>query len=98
MHQKRKERECNSRPALVHLHFIAQAQNLNKCVSSFKSFTARLIIDHLQAQHVDRLLERLRFAKRAHKTDREYQFWQEGVHPERVFSEAIMREKFTLIL
>ena len=34
-----------------HLHFIAQADNLNKCVSSFKSYTARQILDHLAAQH-----------------------------------------------
>lgn len=32
-----------------HLHFVAQAQNLNKCVSSFKSFTAGQIIKYLQA-------------------------------------------------
>ncbi|MDP2904211.1 MAG: transposase, partial [Methylovulum sp.] len=43
------------------------------------------------------LLDRLRFAKRAHKTDRDYQFWQEGVHAELVFSETIMREKLEYI-
>jgi REP element-mobilizing transposase RayT len=61
-----------------HLHFIAQAKDLNKCVNSFKSYTAWLIIDHLQALRVKRLLAYLRFFKRAHKTDREYQFWQEA--------------------
>lgn len=80
-----------------HLHFVAQARNLNKCVSSFKSFTARQIIDHLQIQKVEGLLKRLRFAKRAHKIDREYQFWQEGVHAELVFSETMMREKLDYI-
>jgi REP element-mobilizing transposase RayT len=75
-----------------HLHFIAQAKDLNKCVSSFKSYTARQIIGHLQAQRVKRLLAHLCFFKRAHKTDREYQFWQEGVHAELVFSEAMMRD------
>ena len=80
-----------------HLHFVAQAKNLNKCVSSFKSFTARQIIDYLQAQHVEQLLTRLRFSKRAHKLDREYQFWQEGIHAELVFSEAMMREKLDYI-
>ena len=80
-----------------HLHFIAQARDLSKCVNSFKSFTARQIIDCLQAQHVDRILGRLHFAKRAHKADREYQFWQEGVHAELVFSEAMMREKLDYI-
>lgn len=76
-----------------HLHFIAQAQDLNKCVSSFKSFTARRIIDFLHAQRADRLLEQLRLARRAHKIDRKYQFWQEGVHPELVFSDVMMRQK-----
>jgi putative transposase len=80
-----------------HLHFIAQAQNLNKCVSSFKSFTAGQIIDYLEAQKAERLLQRLRFSKRAHKTDRKYQFWQEGVHAEMIFSEAMMREKLDYI-
>ncbi len=80
-----------------HLHFIAQAENLNKCVSSFKSFTARKIIDHLQARRVERLLTHLRFFKSAHKVDREYQFWQEGFHAELVFSEAMMREKLDYI-
>ena len=80
-----------------HLHFIAQAKNLNKCVHSFKSFTARQLIDYLQAHHAERLLTRLRFSKRAHKTDREYQFWQEGVHAELIFSEAMMREKLDYI-
>ena len=80
-----------------HLHFIAQAQDLNKCVRSFKSFTARQIIDYLQVHHGDRLLDRLRFSKRAHKADREYQFWQEGVHAELVFSEAMIQEKLNYI-
>ncbi|MEQ1545412.1 transposase [Methyloglobulus sp.] len=80
-----------------HLHFIAQAQNLNLCVSSFKSFTARKIIDYLKLQNAQTLLARLRFAKLAHKQDREFQFWQEGVHAELIFSEAMMREKLDYI-
>ena len=80
-----------------HVHFIAQAPDLRRCVSSFKSFTARQIIDYLLAQHATRLLERLRFSKRAHKVDRNYQFWQEGVHAELIFSETMMREKLTYI-
>ena len=80
-----------------HLHFIAQAPDLRSCVNSFKSFTARQIIDYLRVQQATRLLERLSFSKRAHKTDRDYQFWQEGVHAELIFSEAMMREKLTYI-
>ncbi len=80
-----------------HLHFVAQAPRLDTCVSSFKSFTAARLIDLLEARAATRLLARLRFAKRAHKRDREYQFWQEGSHAEMVFSEAVMREKLDYI-
>jgi len=80
-----------------HLHFIAQAPDLRSCVSRFKSFTARQIIDYLQAQHSTSLLERLRFSKRAHKVDRDFQTWQEGVHAELIFNETMMREKLVYI-
>jgi len=80
-----------------HLHFVAQAPRLDKCVSSFKSYTARLLIDSLTEHHAETLLTRLRFSKRAHKIDREYQFWQEGVHAEMVFNEDIMRQKLKYI-
>jgi len=40
-----------------HCHFIAQAPNLNKVVSNFKSFTARKIIDLLKAKKAEMLLK-----------------------------------------
>ncbi|MEI8571684.1 transposase [Methylomonas sp. LW13] len=80
-----------------HLHFIAQSTSLDKCVASFKAYTARRIIDHLQAKRAEQLLQRLRFAKCAHKHDREFQFWQEGVHAELILNEAMMREKLDYI-
>lgn len=80
-----------------HIHFIAQAEHLDKCLSSFKAFTARRILDHLEEKRAEYLLTRLRFSKRAHKTDREYQFWQEGSHAELVLSDAMMREKLEYI-
>jgi putative transposase len=80
-----------------HLHFVAQAPRLDKCLASFKSYTAARLIDLLEARKAEHLLARLRFAKLAHKQDREYQFWQEGSHAEQVFSEAVMREKLDSI-
>ncbi len=80
-----------------HLHFVAHAPRLDKCLASFKFFTARNIIDYLRQKQANRLLERLRFLKRAHKVDREYQFWQEGIHAELVFSEEVMRQKLEYI-
>ncbi|GAB4290868.1 MAG: hypothetical protein Kow0096_04700 [Thiohalomonadaceae bacterium] len=80
-----------------HVHFVAQAERLDRCVSRFKSFTARRIIDHLQERNSEHLLDRLHFVKRLHKADRDYQLWQEGTHAELIFSEAMMREKLEYI-
>jgi putative transposase len=80
-----------------HLHYLAQADDLSRCVAGFKSFTARKIIEHLQSIGAERALERLRVAKRTHKHDRQYQFWQEGSHAELVCSEAVMRQKLDYI-
>jgi len=80
-----------------HLHFVAQSERLDLCVKHFKSYTARRIIDHLAAHSEAHLLARLRSAKLAHKTDREFQFWQEGSHAELVFSDDMMREKLDYI-
>ena len=80
-----------------HLHFVAQAPDLSKCLSQFKSFTARQIIDDLQSKGADKALQRLRFSKRAHKQDRVYQLWQEGSHAEMVYSESVMRQKLEYI-
>lgn len=80
-----------------HLHYLAQADDLCRCVASFKSFTARKAIEHLHSIGATKALERLRVAKRMHKHDREYQFWQEGSHAELVCSEAVMHQKLEYI-
>jgi putative transposase len=80
-----------------HTHFMAQAERLDLCLAGFKSFTAKRIISQLEELHAEYLLARLRFSKRAHKVDREYQFWQEGCHAELVSSEAVLRQKLEYI-
>ena len=80
-----------------HVHFVAQAPRLDRCVASFKSFTAARLLELLEQRKAERLLARFRFAKLAHKHDRDYQFWQEGSHAELIFSEAVMREKLEYI-
>lgn len=80
-----------------HLHFVAQAPRLEKCLSSFKSFTAARIIELLEQRRAEQLLTRMRLTKPLHKIDREYQFWQEGSHAEMIFSEPVMREKLNYI-
>jgi putative transposase len=76
-----------------HLHLIVQADDLGKEIGDFKSFTARKIIEHLTEHHYNEILARLEHFKLSHKTDRKYQFWQEGFHPEQIFSREMMSEK-----
>jgi REP element-mobilizing transposase RayT len=76
-----------------HLHLIASSPDLAKEVGDFKSFTARQIIDLLETKRARTLLKLLRFLKARHKTDRIYQLWQEGSHPQQIQNEAIMRQK-----
>ena len=80
-----------------HLHLVAQSDQLDKDIARFKSFTARQLLTHLQENNVRTILDQLTFYKKAHKQDREYQFWQEGVHPEWIQGEAMMRQKVEYI-
>jgi putative transposase len=75
-----------------HLHLIASAENLSKQIASFKSFTARSIVDWLKTNQARSYwLDRMEDAKLKHKTRQQYQLWQEGFHPQMIFSEAMLR-------
>ena len=53
-----------------HLHLIAAADELEKEIANFKSYTAREIIDLLKATGQQALLRQLMQHKREHKSDR----------------------------
>jgi putative transposase len=80
-----------------HLHLVASSPNISKEIGDFKSFTARKVVDHLEACNVRTLLKWLRLIKAHHKHDREYQVWQEGSHPEQIKDDDMMRQKLDYI-
>ena len=80
-----------------HLHFIASSQSLSKEVGDFKSFTARRIIDLLKETRSSGLLEQLKLHKQDHKTDREFQLWQEGSHPQQILGGEMMVQKLEYV-
>lgn len=81
-----------------HLHLVASAENLSKEIANFKSFTARSIVDWLNAhQPQSYWLARMETAKLKHKTGQRYQLWQEGSHPQMIFSEAMLGQKVDYI-
>ena len=80
-----------------HLHLVVQSGQLDRDMARFKSYTSRCLIRYLAEHNVSRVLEQLAFYKKAHKNDRAYQFWQEGVHPEWIQSDDMMRQKVEYI-
>jgi putative transposase len=43
------------------------------------------------------ILEQLEWHKAQHKTDRTYQLWQEGSHPQQIQNDAMMEQKLEYI-
>ena len=80
-----------------HLHMIASSSSLSKEIANFKSFTARSIIDSLKVDKSEHLLKQLKFHKRLHKTTQDYQFWQEGSHPQGITTEDMFLQKLEYI-
>ncbi len=80
-----------------HCHFVLQSQALDKDIARLKSWTAKKLIQYLAENNVRQILDQLAFYKKAHKNDRAYQFWQEGVHPELIQGEEMMRQKIDYI-
>ena len=80
-----------------HLHLIATAPDLQSVMQSFKSYTARRILDVLAERHAEVLLRQLRMQKLSHKTESEYQFWQEGSKPKQIRTDAMMWQKLEYI-
>ncbi|MBL1265751.1 hypothetical protein [Candidatus Methylomicrobium oryzae] len=67
-----------------HLHLIAQSPNLPAEIASFKSWTAKRLLEVLKEQRAEHVLKQLAFYKKTHKHDRDYQVWEEGSHPEQI--------------
>jgi putative transposase len=80
-----------------HLHLVAQSDDIARSMARFKSYTAKQLIAWLGENHVTMVLEQLAFYKKAHKDDRAYQFWQEGVHPEEINGAGMLRQKVEYI-
>ena len=80
-----------------HLHLIARSDNLAKEITGFKSWTAKQLLLVLKEQGATRVLSQLAFYKKAHKTDRTYQIWEEGCHPQQIKDEVMMRQKIEYI-
>jgi REP element-mobilizing transposase RayT len=80
-----------------HLHLIASAPELASAIKSFKMYTARQIIVRLESHGAKVLLSQLHALKLRHKTESEYQVWEEGSKPKQIASDEMMLQKVEYI-
>jgi putative transposase len=80
-----------------HLHCVVQSDELTKVIQSFKSYTARAIIDYFTERKNAGILRKFRQNKLSHKTESQYQVWQEGSHPEEITTDEMMHQKIEYI-
>jgi len=89
---------CESRsPHFLTCSVVGSAEDLAKEIGDFKSFTARRIIDWLEERQLDAILHLLEFLRAKHKTDRTYQLWQEGSHPQLIQGDEMMWQKIEYV-
>ncbi len=80
-----------------HFHAILTAPDLASIVADFKRFTARALLEQIKAEKRDWLLNQLTYYCAAHKKESSHQIWQEGVHPQAVTSDEMMRQKLDYV-
>jgi REP element-mobilizing transposase RayT len=80
-----------------HAHMVLSAEDIEKEVASLKSFTARKCIDDYIEQKNRFVLDQLAELKHPDRKDRDYQFWQEGSHPQRIVDERMLEQKIEYI-
>jgi putative transposase len=80
-----------------HFHAMVTGPNLARIITDLKKFTARSIIDQLQWDRKGWLLNQLAYYKKRHKTQSDYQIWQEGYHPELIIFGEMLTQKLDYI-
>ena len=85
-----------------HIHMIVQSNDgkLSNLIRDFKKFTAKTILEKIQAEPESRrewMLERFHLATESHTRNEQYQFWKYGNHPEEIYSNKFMWSKLDYI-
>ncbi|MGO9119018.1 MAG: REP-associated tyrosine transposase [Desulfomonilaceae bacterium] len=80
-----------------HLHLVGSSENFSQEMSNLKSFTARSIVDFLTENGPNFFLEQLKFFRKKHKKDQDYQVWQEGFHPQAILNGTLLKDRIEYI-
>jgi hypothetical protein len=76
-----------------HFHALVSSEQLPRVMADLKKFTAGKLIALLEAERRTWLLDLLAACRAKHKTSSTYQLWQEGCHPQAIYSDEVMLQK-----
>jgi len=80
-----------------HFHAVVHTENLPRVMADLKKFTAGKLIAQLETERRNWLLDLLAAGKAEHKTASTWQLWQEGYHPQAIYSDKTMLQKIEYI-
>ena len=80
-----------------HLHLVVSSDNLSDVIRDFKRHTAKEILVAARTGNKSWLLKQFELFKSAHKDESKHQVWQEGVHPQAIMTEDVLRQKIEYI-
>jgi putative transposase len=80
-----------------HFHAVVSSEQLPRVMADLKKFTAGKLIAQLEAERRAWLLDLLAAGKADHKTSSTYQLWQEGYHPQAIYSDEMMMQKINYV-
>ncbi len=80
-----------------HLHLAVSSNSLSQVIRDFKRHTAKEILAVAQQDNKLWLLKQFEFFKCGHKGESQHQVWQEGVHPQAITTEDMLRQKLDYI-
>jgi REP element-mobilizing transposase RayT len=80
-----------------HFHAVVQADEISRVMTDLKKFTAHRLLGQLKERSCDWLLKLLTLGKVAHKQCSRHQVWQEGFHPQAIYSDKTMLQKIDYI-
>jgi putative transposase len=80
-----------------HFHAVVHVDNLPRVMADLKKFTAGKLLAQLKAEGRTWLLDLLAAGKAEHKTRSTWQLWQEGYHPQAIYSDRTMQQKIDYI-
>jgi putative transposase len=80
-----------------HFHLLCRSKKLKNIISSIKSYSAKGLIQQLKDDKRVRILKIFEDNKLPFKTDRQYQIWQEGFHPEEIVGDKMYYQKLEYI-